>query len=632
MNLERILNPESFLASTGLFLPLIGFLILLFSSNYIERKLCGIIGCTTIGLAFICFSSIIYLYSDTPYNFTLFTWIPVKEIAAEFTIHIDHLSLLMTVIITGVGFLIHVYSAGYMEHEEDYARFFACMNFFVFCMLLLVLAGHLLVLFVGWEGVGLASYLLIGYYYQRPAAAQAATKAFVINRIGDWGLLVGLLLTFHTFGTSNMEEVNQHAGRIFAHAAPVISLISLLYFIGATGKSAQLPLHTWLPDAMEGPTPVSALIHAATMVTAGVYLVVRMHSVFLNAPEVLYYIGCIGAATALFASLCALAQPDLKRVLAYSTVSQLGYMFLACGAGAFYAAMFHLTTHAFVKALLFLSAGNVVHMMKGTTNMELMGGLWKKFPKTHILFAIGALAMSGVPPLAIFFSKDLILEQEYAAGYPFLFAVGVLAAMLTAFYLARAYCLTFLGTTRVEEKTFNTIQEAPTRMLIPVILLALLSVGGGFLGFAFGQAPLLEHFLIGDDSTLIGTEVVTEVHLSFETWISVAAGFIGLVAGTLMYTRYYNQLGPRIKMLKQAFYLDQIYWILFALPARTLAKLVSNFFEPKVFDSSLQLAVTLAQRDAARLQQLQSGQIRSYVAWMLLGSALLVAYLTLKGV
>ncbi len=604
------------LAWMGLFLPLLGFLILLVTSHCISRKWCNFIACATIGLAFVCFTSIVGLYGTHPQEISLFTWIPIKGIDADFSLYIDHLSLLMTLIITGVGFLIHVYSKGYMEHDEDYARFFACMNFFVFNMLLLVLASHLVLLFVGWEGVGLASYLLIGYYYRRPAAAQAATKAFVINRIGDWGLLVGLLLTFQTFGTSHMIEVNERAGQIFATAAPIISLISLLYFIGASGKSAQLPLHTWLPDAMEGPTPVSALIHAATMVTAGVYLTVRMHAVFLNAPEVLYYIGCVGAATALFASLCALAQPDLKRVLAYSTISQLGYMFLACGAGAFYAAMFHLTTHAFVKALLFLSAGNVVHMMQGTTNMDLMGGLWKKFPKTHILFAIGALAMSGVPPLAIFFSKDLILEREYTVGYYVLFYVGIVAAVLTAFYLARAYCLTFLGKSRLDEKVFNTIKEAPPRMLRPVIVLAVLSTIGGFLGFTFGTAPLLEKFLLSDDPSL--DLIDGQLHLSPETWLSIAAGVIGLVVGTLAYTRHYAKLGPRIHFLRYAFYLDRIYWVLLAVPLRALAKLVARFFEPTIFDGSLTLAVNATQRDAVRLQRMQSGQIRSYIAWIFL--------------
>ncbi len=616
----------------GLFLPLCGFLTLLVSSQYIGRNLCNFIACATIGLAFCCFVSIVCLYGMQAYETTLFAWIPVEGINANFSLHIDHLSLLMTLIITGVGFLIHIYSTGYMEHEEDYARFFACMNFFVFCMLLLVLASHLLLLFMGWEGVGLASYLLIGYYHHRPAAAQAATKAFVINRIGDWGLLVGLLLTFQTFGTSHMGEINQRAGQLFATAAPLISLISFLYFIGASGKSAQLPLHTWLADAMEGPTPVSALIHAATMVTAGVYLIVRMHALFLNAPEVLYYIGCMGAATALFASLCALAQPDLKRVLAYSTISQLGYMFLACGSGAFYAAMFHLTTHAFVKALLFLSAGNVVHMMQGATNMELMGGLWKKFPKTHILFAIGVLAMSGIPPLAIFFSKDLILEQEFTSGYLVLFLVGVLAAVLTAFYLARAYCLTFLGTPRLDAKIFETIKEAPRRMLAPVIILAILSIVGGFLGFAFGKPPLLEHFLLADDPTLDLHDLNRSLQLSPETWLSIAAGLIGLTAGGLMYTRFYKQLGPRIQLLTNAFYLDQVYWFLFAVPLGALSKLVARFLEPIIFDGSIRMVVNTTQRDAVRLQRMQSGQIRSYVAWMLIGTALLLAYLILKGV
>ncbi len=304
----------------GLFLPLVGFLLLMFGSNVVSRRVTGFIACSTLFLSFICFSTLAYLYVShdlDAFTLTLFQWIPVEKINADFALHLDSLSLLMTLIITGVGFLIHVYSIGYMEHDEDFARYFACMNFFVFSMLLLVLAANLVLLFVGWEGVGLASYLLIGYYYTRPSAAQAATKAFVVNRIGDFGFLVGLLLTFHLFGTSDIVTLNVKAGEQFPIGAPIVVLLTLLYFMGTTGKSAQFPLHTWLPDAMEGPTPVSALIHAATMVTAGVYLVVRMHPVFEVAPVTLQVIGVVGVATSLFAALCALGQTDIKKVLAY---------------------------------------------------------------------------------------------------------------------------------------------------------------------------------------------------------------------------------------------------------------------------------------------------------------------------
>lgn len=615
----------------GLFLPLAGFLILLFSSSRIGRKTAGIVGCSTVFFSFICFSILLYLFSEgsiSELNVFLYRWLPVARINADFSLHLDQLSLLMTLIITGVGFLIHAYSNGYMDHEEDFARYFACLNFFVFAMLLLVLAGNLLLLFVGWEGVGLASYLLIGFWYHRTAPAKAATKAFVVNRIGDLGLLIGLLLTFQTFGTSDIEEIGRLAAEGFSVGAPLMTSLTLLYFIGAIGKSAQLPLHVWLPDAMEGPTPVSALIHAATMVTAGVYLVVRMHPIFLLAPDTLKFVGDVGAATALFAALCAIAQTDLKRVLAYSTISQLGLMFLACGVGSFYAAMFHLTTHAFVKALLFLSAGNVVHMMHGTTDMEKMGGLRKPFYKTHLLFLIGVLALSGVPPLSAFFSKDLILEQEYAGGFKVLFFIGLIASILTAFYLTRAYCLTFLGKPRLEEKVFKAIKEAPRMMLIPVVLLAVLSIFGGFLGFTGpDMIPVLASFLAKSDITLSHHKLSSGFHFSFEMWLSVMGAFFGVGSAVLVYTKFIHQLNHPILFLKRSFFIDEIYRKIFVRPLRAFSSLLNTFFEPKIFDGFLQAITKTTQQTARYLQMLQSGQVRSYIAWMAIGTVLLLTYL-----
>jgi NADH-quinone oxidoreductase subunit L len=610
----------------GLFIPLIGFFFLACSSSWISRRLTNLIGCGTIFISFLCFLSLLYIYTHdalNPVTFTFYNWMPIPELKADFALRLDPLSLVMTMIITGVGFLIHVYSIGYMEHDEDLARYFACMNFFVFSMLLLVLGANLLLLFVGWEGVGLASYLLIGYYYTRPAAAQAATKAFVINRIGDFGFLIGLLLTFYLFGTSDIDTVSSQAVQKFAIGAPIITVLTLLYFVGATGKSAQIPLQTWLPDAMEGPTPVSALIHAATMVTAGVYLVVRMHEVFMLAPWTMHLIAGVGAVTSLYAALCAVGQTDLKRVLAYSTISQLGLMFLACGIGAFYAAMFHLTTHAFMKSLLFLSAGNVVHMMSGTTDMGKMGGLAKNFPYTHWLFLIGVLAMSGIPPLAAFFSKDLILEQDYLAGFNTLFYIALVASILTAFYLTRAYCLTFIGAPHLDNKILKAIKEAPRIMLMPVSILGLLSICGGFLGFAFGRIPLLEGFL-GE----VGVTLAEPDGLLFtpETLLSIGGGLLGVGAGALMYTRYVNRLGPNLGVLKNSFYINEIYWAVFGWPLEKLSKFIDYFVEPKIFEGSIGVLVQSTQKVAHWLQEFQSGQIRSYVAWMVVGTVLLIAY------
>lgn len=609
----------------GLFTPLLSSLILTGSSSAISRRLAGILGAGSIFISFVSFITILLSYS-TPQDFILYSWIPVKGIDADFILHIDSLSILMTLIITGVGFLIHVYSIGYMDHDEDYARFFAVMNFFIFAMLLLVLAGHLLLLFVGWEGVGLASYLLIGFWYDRPQAAQAATKAFVINRIGDFGLLLGLLLTFTLFGTAEITSVADQATKGFAVGAPIITVLAFLYFIGATGKSAQLPLHTWLPDAMEGPTPVSALIHAATMVTAGVYLVVRMHDVFLLAPQTLYIVGVVGGVTSLFAAFCAVGQTDLKRVLAYSTVSQLGLMFLACGVGAFYAAMFHLTTHAFIKASLFLSAGNVVHMMHGTTEMDKMGGLSKVFTKTHWFFLIGVLALSGIPPFAAFFSKDMILEDEIDAGLYVLYVVGLIASLLTAFYMTRAYFLAFKGPSHVDPKLKHHLHEAPNVMLFPISILALLAMVGGFLGFSFTGTPILETFLTAIELTETEREFSQHLIWSPETWVALAGALIGVGGAAFVYGKMRDKVGSNVILFKKSFYIDQIYDFMFVKPLRMFSGFIAYILEPRVFNRSISLTASGAQGVGRLLQHLQSGEIRSYVAWMVLGSAFLIAY------
>lgn len=571
----------------GLFIPLVGFLLLMGSSCSIGRRAASLLGCSTLLISFLCFVSILYTYTTeglAPIHFSLFNWIPVDGIQADFKLTIDPLSLLMTMIITGIGFLIHVYSAGYMDHEKDYARFFACMNFFVFSMLLLVLAGNLLLLFVGWEGVGLASYLLIGFYYKRPAAAQAATKAFVVNRVGDFGFLLGLLLIFHLFATSDIIEITSRAGKELPLGSTMVTLTTLLLFMGATGKSAQLPLHTWLADAMEGPTPVSALIHAATMVTAGVYLIVRLHALFVLAPFTLQVIGVVGAVTSLFAALCALGQTDLKRVLAYSTISQLGLMFLACGAGAFYAAMFHLTTHAFMKSLLFLSAGNIVHMMGGETNMLKMGALRKKFPTTHWLFLIGTLAMAGIPPFAAFFSKDLILEQEYLAGFPFLFYIGLAASILTGVYLIRAYFLTFMGNSHTEPALFQRIREAPLIMILPLLVLAFLCMFGGVLGIDIRGDSILETFLKDLGLTPSEQELSHGFVSSMETWLAILGAFLGVIATAVVYHKFAKKLGEPLPLLKKAFYIDDIYDTAIVNPLNEVAAVIDTTIEPKLIE------------------------------------------------
>ncbi len=612
---------------TGLFLPLTGFLFMLVFSSALSRRVINIIGPGTVLLSFVCFLHL--LYTNSFGDVTLFTWLPIPGLTAGFTVHLDQLSLLMTLIITGVGFLIHAYSVGYMEHDRDYARYFCVMNFFIFSMLLLVLAANLLLLFVGWEGVGVASYLLIGFWYDRPAAQKAARKAFVVNRIGDLGLLLGIFLTYNLFGTSDIQEVCQRAPQEFLVGAPIITLLSLFYFWGACGKSAQMPLHTWLPDAMEGPTPVSALIHAATMVTAGVYLVVRMHPVFDIAPTALYVVATIGGITALFAALSATSQTDVKRVLAYSTLSQLGLMFLACGFGAYFAAMLHLTMHAFVKALLFLAAGNIIHMLHGTTEMSKMGGLWKYLKKTNVLFLIGVLSLSGVAPLAIFFSKDLILED--ISGNTLYYLLGLAVSLLTGFYLTRAYFLCFQGPSQLNSEEQKSLHDAPSVMMWPVTILGILSVIGGLLGFSINKPPVLMDFLEKVDAGFIDKTLLQGFHINTAVYISIVIAIAGVSIAAIMYSRFRMRLGKTFQFFYQAFYINQLYAAVIVWPMRKFSNIIAYFFEPKIFDAGLQVTVQSTYKTASLLQLMQSGQIRSYISWIILGTSLLVLYLIFEG-
>src|SRR3984893_5740477 len=413
-----------------------------------------------------------------------FSWIEAGNFRAGFDLQVDQLTLVMLLVVTGVGWLIHIYSTGYMAHEGGYYRFFAYLNLFMFFMLILVLAANYVLLFVGWEGVGLASYLLIGFYFLRKSAADSGKKAFIVNRIGDFGFMLGMFLLFRTFGTLDFVKLFDKATPLSAEAMGhlgALTVACLLLFMGAAGKSAQIPLYVWLPDAMEGPTPVSALIHAATMVTAGVYVVARSHVLFMHAPTAMLVVAVVGCATALFAATIGLVQTDIKKVLAYSTVSQLGYMFLACGVGAFSAGIFHLMTHAFFKALLFLAAGSVIHAMGGEQDILKMGGLRKKIPVTYWTMFIATLAIAGIPGFAGFFSKDEILNAAGSGPHPnvWLWGLGLVAAGLTSFYMFRLIFLTFFGKPRFDEHKVH-VHESPRNMTIPLIVLAILSTTGGW--------------------------------------------------------------------------------------------------------------------------------------------------------
>jgi NADH-quinone oxidoreductase subunit L len=627
----------------------------------------------------------------------LFEWvtpgpIPVFAGATQFVADwgylIDPLSCVMILVVTGVGFLIHVYSTGYMAHEGGYYRFFGYLNLFMFSMLTLVLANNLLLMFVGWEGVGLCSYLLIGFYFLKKSASDAGKKAFIVNRVGDTGFLLGIFFIASTFGSIRFTSqgltdpvafagINQtlaamlEQGRL-AFGAPVLTAIALLLFVGATGKSAQLPLYVWLPDAMEGPTPVSALIHAATMVTAGVYMVARMNAIYQLAPYAMDLVALVGALTAIFAASMALVQTDIKRVLAYSTISQLGYMFLALGVGAFSAGIFHLMTHAFFKALLFLGAGSVIHALSGEQDLRKMGGLWNSIPATSRPFLIATLAIAGMPPLAGFFSKDEILGRTFSRidtvdRYLFVWVVGVITAGLTAFYMFRLLFLAFFGLSRVPPEKEHHIHESPSTMTVPLMILAGLSIVGGWFALPslWGAKSSFEEFL---DPVMTGvlpeTISVKFAHHSlliewFLMAISVSIAGLGIWLAYDLYLKH-PQLHSKIaarwpplhNLLIHKYYVDEIYDALFvnrikdlstafalfdakvidglgvngaAWLARFFSK-ISMWWDKWIVDGLVNLIGKFTRSLSHPIRMFQTGVFSSYAVFILIGLAVLLAY------
>ncbi len=561
-------------------------------------------------------------------------WINIGALHIDFSFVLDQLSLVMLLVVTGVGFLIHVYSAGYMAHEEGYWRYFSYLNLFMFFMTVLVLAGNALLMFVGWEGVGLASYLLIGFYFQKKSAADAGKKAFIVNRIGDFGFLIGMFLLLANFGTLTFSEIAYKLNANPGWTGGVLTAIALCLLLGATGKSAQLPLYIWLPDAMEGPTPVSALIHAATMVTAGVYMIARTHVLFDHSPFALTVVAIIGGATALFAATIALVQTDIKRVLAYSTVSQLGYMFLGCGVAAYSAAIFHLVTHAFFKALLFLAAGSVIHGLSGEQDLRKMGGLRKKLPITFWTTTVGVFTIAGCPLLAAFFSKDAILYAAFLQGPSgkLLWFVGLVTALLTSFYMFRLWYLAFFGESRSPE---SHPHESPWSMLGPLVILAALSICGGWIG-------------IGENLGRFGAFLTPSVGALTEGSGSAALeyslmGIAVLVAviGWFIAHRLYSQkpaepaqiaaaLPGGYKLLANKYYVDEIYGAVIVKPLLAF----SRYFLDWVVDVAILGGITwliggIAQLAGAILQRWQSGNIRSYAAWLAAGAAAVLLFVLL---
>ncbi len=629
--------------------PFLGFLINgLFGSRIKSEKVSGIIGTASVAIPFLIACSIFIEMLGVPaedrkHVVTMFQWIAAGSLSIPVAYQVDQLSILMTLVVTGVGSLIHLYSIGYMHGDKGFWRFFAYLNLFIFAMLNLVLADNFLLMFLGWEGVGLCSYLLIGFWYDRKfeksTTSDAAKKAFIVNRIGDFGFLLGMFLIFTTFGSLQFDSVFGQAA-LFEKGNSTIFWITLFLFVGATGKSAQIPLFIWLPDAMAGPTPVSALIHAATMVTAGIYMVARSSILFALAPATMHIIAVIGLATAFFAATIGLVQNDIKKVLAYSTISQLGYMFLACGVGAFTAGLFHLMTHAFFKALLFLGAGAVIHAMHDEQDIRKMGGLKKYMPTTYKTFFIAALAISGIPPLSGFFSKDEILWKVFIDGSPVLWAVGVLTAGMTAFYMFRLVTLTFEGGERFDTHHTHP-HEAPKTMTVPLVILAVLSIVGGLVGIplSLGGGNSFERFLqpifekaemkmrlpYHDASAIEYMLMLTSVVIA--TSSILAARYVYL-RRTEIAARIAARFSGVYTLLFNKYYVDEVYDAAIVMPIKkTSETLLWKGVDVAVIDSTINTGAKFIGFMSEIFRRVQTGVTQTYAIVFIAGILFVLGWL-----
>jgi NADH-quinone oxidoreductase subunit L len=659
-------------------LPLAGAAINGFFGKRSSRKAVTTIALVFSGAAFAMALWVAMRFSSLslPYHEYFAHWIRSGSFSVDFAFYLDQLSLVMLLVVTGVGFLIHVYSVGYMWEDPSYDRFFSYLNLFMFFMLTLVLAGNYLMMFIGWEGVGLASYLLIGFWFTKDSAASAGKKAFIVNRIGDFGFLIALFLLIKHFGSLNFDQVFQSVlpMGVEKDGAGMLTAIGILLMVGACGKSAQIPLYIWLPDAMEGPTPVSALIHAATMVTAGVYMVSRSHVIFERAPIALTVVAIIGTLTAFFAATIGIAQTDIKKVLAYSTVSQLGYMFMACGVGAFSAGIFHLMTHAFFKGLLFLAAGSVIHAVGGEQDMRKMGGLRKKIPWTFWSMTAATLAISGIPGFSGFFSKDEILWRAYQASWAY-WLVGVVTALLTSFYMFRLWFMTFFGEYRGEAEAehghgshsasdahgghgHGGIHESPKVMVIPLVILAVLSVVGGYVGVpgSLGGSNRFDKFLGpvfhgsapsnaqpsavdekgAPEKETEGPEPKTGVstELIF-TGISVLAALLGFGLAWQLYYRRTDlpdkiaaSMSGAYQTLVHKYYVDELYGAVFVKPLINFStRVLWHGVDQKIIDAAVNDTGNGARHISDEVRHMQSGNIRSYAGWIAAGSAVVIGFM-----
>jgi NADH-quinone oxidoreductase subunit L len=607
-------------------LPLLGFLINGLGRKMLSKTVSGFVGSAVVFSSFV-LSVLVFLQVKAGNTSTIhfFDFIHLKSLNIAFDFKIDQLSSLFLLIITGVGFLIHVYSTSYMHDEDgkDFAKYFAYLNLFVFSMLLLVMGGNYLVMFIGWEGVGLCSYLLIGYWFKNVDYTNAAKKAFIMNRIGDLGFLLALFWLISKIGTIEYNQVFT-AASLAKLSTFDITGITLLMFVGATGKSAQIPLFTWLPDAMAGPTPVSALIHAATMVTAGIYMIARSNALFTLAPITLNVITIVGLATALLAASIAIKQNDIKKVLAYSTVSQLGFMFVALGTGNYVAAVFHVITHAFFKALMFLGSGSVIHAMGGEQDIRKMGGLHKHMKITSITFLIGCLAIAGIPGFSGFFSKDEILAGAFSHS-PIIFSLVLFAALLTAFYMFRLYIITFTGTFRGTHDQEHHLHESPSAMTLPLIILAILSVVGGFVGVP--EVLGGNHWLAAYLSPVVKSATHHLEH-STEYMLMGITTVLVLISITFAWVKFKNYkvsgeskgLG---KILENKWYVDELYQVTIVNPLKSISAFFNNIIETKLIDGAVNGVGKLVTYSSRQLRWLQSGQVGAYVLLMVIGMLIL---------
>ncbi|HBZ01121.1 MAG TPA: NADH-quinone oxidoreductase subunit L [candidate division Zixibacteria bacterium] len=634
--------------------PLLGFIINGLFNKKLPEKVVGWIGSGSVFISFLLSVwGFFLLTSLSPearsIQSTWFTWIVSGSFTSSISFLYDPLSAVMMLVVTGVGCLIHVYSMGYMHGDGGVSRYFAFLNLFTFSMLCLVMANNFILLYLGWEGVGLCSYLLIGFWFDKKSAADAGKKAFIVNRIGDFGFALGIMLLYWTLQkaghpTVNLSEIIHIAPAILAGTG-IVTVITLLFFLGATGKSAQIPLYVWLPDAMEGPTPVSALIHAATMVTAGVYMVSRLSALYVLSPVSMMVVAIIGVSTALFAATIATVQNDIKRVLAYSTISQLGYMFLACGVGAFASGIFHLMTHAFFKALLFMGAGSVMHALAGELDMRKMGALRKYLPVTFITMLVGTLAISGVPFFSGFFSKDEILFQAFTSphGSPILWGVGMLTAVLTAFYMFRLMFLTFYGSSRMESETERHVHESPRVMTVPLIILAVLSFVGGYVGLpkSLGGGNWFEKFL----SPVFpheNTPIMTSEHpLHSLEYVLLFSSIVAAGAGIWVAYRYYitkperpKQLALRFNglynLLVHKYYVDEFYNMVIVQPLISLALFFWKITDIRLIDGLANGIASSLGWFSSKFRFVQTGLVRNYALFFVIGVILLMGFIILR--